>query len=241
MSDTQVRSDQKAGWSTYCRAGNHDTCGSVQARCQCPCHGTAQESPAAARAVKHDVRLAVLQALLDEDGQVTHTGGRAVSILQLAAHVDSNVAPFTALLVRMEEAGLITRDVRGTKTYSIAITDEGEAFLDGTPPAPKEKPMPEAARLAAVDEPEDDDDGLVWADPPRGRSKDPILTPAQERALRARPNDWARVRTFPGRTSANTMAMKCKKGDAIVADGTWEYRAAKHEDGSALYVRFLDV
>lgn len=243
MTDASVRTDQKAGWSTYCRGGNHDQCARVVARCTCDCHGGAQE-PAAARAVGHDARLAILRALVAEDGSVAHAGGRAASVLaSIASLEDRGVSVFTSLLSRMEDDGLIERDTRGTKTYDIAITDKGEAFLNDTEPAAtKETPtMAEPARaLAAVTAHEDDDDGLVWADPPRGRSKDPILTASQERALRARPNSWARVRVFPGKTSANTTAMKCKKGEALVPEGTWEYRAAKHGDGSALYVRFLD-
>lgn len=235
--------DQKAGFSTNCRAGNHSTCQTIGARCACTCHSDKQETRAPApasvvvRAVKHDSRLAVLQALADNDGGIEHTGGRAVAVLQQAVGLDAGVPTVTNLLGRMAEDGLIERDVRGTKCFAIDITEKGEAFLDGSP-APTPEPKEPAV---AVAEPEAEDDGLVWAEPPRlGRSREPALTDKQVEALRSRPGAWARVRTFPAKTSAGTMAARCKKGDADVPEGKWEYRAARHEAGSALYVRFIE-
>lgn len=38
MTATDTPRDEKAGWSSYCRPGNHDTCKSVGAKCACPCH-----------------------------------------------------------------------------------------------------------------------------------------------------------------------------------------------------------
>lgn len=47
VDDPQVRHDQKAGNSTFCRRGDHRTCTTLGARCTCSCHG---RTPQAARA-----------------------------------------------------------------------------------------------------------------------------------------------------------------------------------------------
>ena len=96
--------------------------------------------------------------------------------------------------------------------------------------------MAEPRRLAAV---EDDDSGLIWEEPPTARRGEPILTAKQERALRAREGEWARVREYPAKTSAGTAASQANKGKRAPDTGRWQWKGVKHGDGSALYVRFL--
>jgi hypothetical protein len=45
MTVTEPRTDTKAGYSSWCRRGEHRTCETVKARCACPHHGTHGQQP----------------------------------------------------------------------------------------------------------------------------------------------------------------------------------------------------
>lgn len=46
--------DAKAGWSSWCRRGDHGTCDWVGARCACECHGAPAEQQRAWYAANKD-------------------------------------------------------------------------------------------------------------------------------------------------------------------------------------------
>lgn len=78
--------------------------------------------------------------------------------------------------------------------------------------------------------------GLVWEDPPalgRTASMVPeVLAVAAQ--LRARPGQWARLRTFTGKTTASTLAGRLRKRPD---SADLEFRGSRTASGSALFGR----
>lgn len=286
MSAVDQVADEKKGWSTQCRAGNFDTCASLGYRCSNPRHDSdetpdqraerlraeararvrgPEPAPAPAptveaaptHAVTHDGRLAVLQALVDNDGVIAHAGGRATSILHEAAASENSSANFRKLVERMADNGLIMRDVTSTNTWSIEITDAGRAFLNGDPgparpPATPKQTAPERATNASPKpepvDPRDPKIEIVWETPAartNGRRHISEIFEAEGvlDALRSKPGEWARLVTYGSGGGAHGAAKKLRKTDGLI-EFEWLPKAQPQIDGATtsgswLYGRFI--
>lgn len=105
---------------------------------------------------------------------------------------------------------------------------------------PTSRPAPASA------EPEPDTTepvDVTWEDPPprtRGDAR-PLATPEVLAALRANPKRWAKVGAYLGKTIANGMQNRFKKGQfGPVAPPEWECAARRvGSSGSALYLRYV--
>lgn len=63
---------------------------------------------------------------------------------------------------------------------------------------------------------------LIWEDPPLHFRRQMRINPLQVQALKERPGEWARVKTFKNRSGATSAASSCRKnGDA--GSGEWEF------------------
>lgn len=86
--------------------------------------------------------------------------------------------------------------------------------------------------------------GVLWEDPPprsqRGRRRQ--IPEHIESALRANAGRWARVREYPGATSANTAANALRKGrweQWGIKSVDWEAQPCRTDKGSVLYLRYV--
>ncbi len=98
----------------------------------------------------------VLAALIREGGEVEHSGGRASWVLMQTTDYDGGLAAFTQLMLAMGQDGLIDREIRGTKTFRISITDAGErvahelGVVDEAPLPRQPAPVPSRPKLVDV-------------------------------------------------------------------------------------------
>lgn len=195
----------------------------------------------------------VLRALDDEGGHVEHSAGRCLSVLAVKM---GHVMPSSQLGDAVREAerrGYIDRDVRGTKTRSIDLTESGLAYLEAQPatfgmlpgvgerrcppvppPAPpkREQPMREVTNRAPLA------GGkraptimVVRSDPPAKPIKlapiDPIEaldTGGVLDALQQEPGVWYQVLTFPTKRGAFTCQKRWLEADPPIA-------CLQHDDG----------
>lgn len=88
-------------------------------------------------------RLRIRQYLAD-GGPVVDDSGRATAILRDAIAYSGRDVGFIQLITAMDKAGELTRDIRGKRTYRIALGPKAEAltwysrpaFPESRPPAP---------------------------------------------------------------------------------------------------------
>ncbi len=84
---------------------------------------------------------------------------------------------------------------------------------------------------------------IVWEDPPAGRlgARLPMLDTDQLALLRANPGRWAKVKTFPGKSSASSYVQQLRTGKRALGDDAtatdFEFAGRRAGAGSALYVR----
>lgn len=82
-----------------------------------------------------------------------------------------------------------------------------------------------------------DDGELIWEEPPAGKhgpvAVEVALAPKLVQ-LKERPKEWARLRTFPKRTSGNSAQTRLRKR----CPG-YEFRSGAHAGGSALWGRYV--
>lgn len=83
------------------------------------------------------------------------------------------------------------------------------------------------------------ENGIVWEEP-YGRAGRTEWQPIAE-ALRARPREWARVKTGAKKSTGATLAARIKTG-AIAPfrpAGAFEAKSRTIEDGTAVYARYV--
>lgn len=80
--------------------------------------------------------------------------------------------------------------------------------------------------------------GVVWEEPPTPKAaRKEVFYGAALDLLKLNPKRWARIKTYPAASSANSAANSLKK--APIRPGKWEYRAVKFGDGSRLCARYM--
>lgn len=87
---------------------------------------------------RHGGRGAVL-AHLARAGEIVDERGRANATLRDAVSYPGSGVAFAQLLAGMERAGLIEREVRGKRTYRVALTGAGKELAGSSPESPEEE------------------------------------------------------------------------------------------------------
>ena len=80
------------------------------------------------------------------DGEISDPKGMASTVLAEAVGYPGSSAAFAQLLSGMERSGLIEREIRGKRTYRIAVTAAGSRRGDGSAPGSRRDPGPAASR-----------------------------------------------------------------------------------------------
>jgi hypothetical protein len=89
-------------------------------------------------------------AYLAANGPVTDTSGRATSVLKEAVGYESGDAGFSQLVGAMERDGLLVREIRGKRTFSISGTASAPFVAPGMPMATDEIDYDELAAALLV-------------------------------------------------------------------------------------------
>jgi hypothetical protein len=83
-------------------------------------------------------------------------------------------------------------------------------------------------------------DEIVWEDPPPAAPGGRLPWRDRLKPLMERPNEWARVTTFPTIAVATSIAGPLRAGKFSLPEGRWDFTARELEDGSgAIYARYL--
>lgn len=89
---------------------------------------------------------------------------------------------------------------------------------------------------------EQDEDVVVWEDPPSkasGPRRSAVITETQERELREHPGVWGRVRVFTTAASAYAAASAMRRNIRPRPAGPWSFRAAKiHGKQGGVWARY---
>lgn len=98
------------------------------------------------------LRLAVLETLSEHGGAISDKSGRATSILVDELHQrgqDTTGQSLAGTLLSMEELGMLTRDIKGKRTFAIKLIAEPEPPKEPEPYSPEvQEPVPEPLDLA---------------------------------------------------------------------------------------------
>ena len=93
-----------------------------------------------------------IAAYLSSNGPVEDRDGRATAVLKDAVGYAGTALGFVQLVSSMEKAGHIVRDVRGKRTYRIAVTEEthGAAEIDTVAPGAADRLVADVATAVAT-------------------------------------------------------------------------------------------
>lgn len=110
-------------------------------------------------------RQKILDTLESRGGELADPSGMATPLLRELVGYTGGANGFVALLKSMEEAGQITRDVRGRRCFRISLTNKKKAGASRSSSAPTPSLVTQPSPQKVVD-PEtvtDDVKGLAWA------------------------------------------------------------------------------
>jgi hypothetical protein len=83
-------------------------------------------------------------------------------------------------------------------------------------------------------------DEIVWEDPPPAAPGGRLPWRERLKPLMERPNEWARVTTFPTIAAATSIAGPLSAGKFSLPKGKWEFTSRELEDGrGAIYARYI--
>jgi hypothetical protein len=162
---------------------------------------------------------------------------------------EDDVAPFDPELVTPPRAGRDDaergRDTPATPVPAPAAASHGRCTTCATDHPPAEEcpvfPPTPASPPAAPEAETEDEDQVVW-EHPGGRTSSvsrPPISPGQVEQLRARPGEWARVRTYASPSTAYTTAGKLRRGKLTSPPGRWSWAGRRLKDGQGgLYAVF---
>lgn len=127
----------------------------------------------------------VLAALRDAGGRVEHRDG--LCFTHLRERVDLSDGVLKDRLMRLERGGMIVRDVRGKRTFTIELTEKGRAAVTGLPattPA-RTPPADEPRAVVTAIQPKPPRPVVVPPPPEPEQETPPVEQPAAELVLRA--------------------------------------------------------
>src|SRR5713226_5429929 len=75
----------------------------------------------------------ILDYLAQHDGRITSADGRGLTTALARAAGYRDLGPLNAMLTRLEQEGDIRREVRGRRTYAIALTRRGRSSRISAP------------------------------------------------------------------------------------------------------------